>query len=148
MGIVQKETLVFFFYTRMPRETARQRGKKLEDARKSRLEQASSSVPKVEKQTDVNGLYSLKASPATKAKFPCLLRARWTRSSRNYRHHPVCHGYKSRNRCICGYRCLFRHADGEKKSSARSRRRRRYSRRNRYSEKKKSKVVYLKTQIL
>ena len=49
LDIVQ--TLVVF-YTRMPRETVRQRGKEMEDARKSRLEQASSSV---------------KASPATKA---------------------------------------------------------------------------------
>ena len=40
----------------------------MEDARKSRLEQASSSVPKVKKQTYVNGVYSLQASPVTKAK--------------------------------------------------------------------------------
>ena len=68
MGLVQEETLaVLVFYTRMPWETVRQRGNKMEDARKSRLEQASFSRPKVKKQ-DVNGLYSLKASPATKAK--------------------------------------------------------------------------------
>ena len=35
-----------------------------------REEQASSSVPKVKKQTDVNALYSLKASPATKTENP------------------------------------------------------------------------------
>ena len=29
------------------------------------------------------------------------------RSSRNCRHHPVCRGYKSGNRCIRGYRCLL-----------------------------------------
>ena len=26
----------------------------------------------------------------------------------------VCRGYKSGNRCICGSRCVYRHADGEK----------------------------------
>ena len=67
MDIVQEETLVVF-YTRMPRGTVRQRGKKMEDARKCRQEQASSPVPKVKKQTDVNGLYSLKACPVTGAK--------------------------------------------------------------------------------
>ena len=55
-----------------------------------------------------------------KLKIPCLLRARWKISSHNCRHHPMCRGYKSRNRCIYGRRCLFRHAD-EKKPSARSR---------------------------
>ena len=67
MDIVQEQTLVVF-YTRMPRGTVRQRGKKMEDARKCRQEQASSPVPKVKKQTDVNGLYSLKACPVTGAK--------------------------------------------------------------------------------
>ena len=36
------------------------------------------------------------------------------KSSCNYWHRPACRGYKSGNRCICGVRCLFRHADGEK----------------------------------
>ena len=40
------------------------------------------------------------------------------------------------NRCICGHRCLFRLADGEKKPSARSRKRR-YWRSSCYSEGKK-----------
>ena len=26
----------------------------------------------------------------------------------------MCRGYKSGNRCIHGYRCLYRHAEGEK----------------------------------
>ena len=66
LGVVQEETPVVF-YSRMPRETVRQRGKKMEDARKSRLEQAYSSVPEVKKQIDGKSLDSLKASPATKA---------------------------------------------------------------------------------
>ena len=45
-----------------------------------------------------------------KPKMPCLLWARWKRSSCEYRHHPVCRCYKSGNRCICGYRCLCRQA--------------------------------------
>ena len=94
---------------------------KWRDARNSHLEQAFSSVPKVKTQTDVKSLYSRKASPVTEAKFFCLLRARCKISSCDYRHHPVCRGYKSGNRCIHGYRCLVRHADGEKKPSARLR---------------------------
>ena len=39
----------------------------MEDARKSRPEQESPSVPKVKTQTDVKSLNSLKASPATTA---------------------------------------------------------------------------------
>ena len=37
LGFVEEETLVVF-HTRMPRETARQRGNEMENARKSRLE--------------------------------------------------------------------------------------------------------------
>ena len=80
-----------------------------------------------------------------KLKIPCLLRARWKISSCDYRHHPVCRGYKSGNRCIHGYRCLCRQADGKSNLSAWSRRR--YSRNSFYSEKKRSTVVYLTTQI-
>ena len=46
--------------------------------------------------------------------------ARWKISSCDYRHHPVCRGYKSGNRCIHGSRCLCRQADGKSKPSARS----------------------------
>ena len=49
----------------------------------------------------------------------------------------MCRGYKSGNRCIHGYRCLFRHADGERKPSARSRSR--YSRFSCYSDRKTKK---------
>ena len=42
----------------------------VEDARTSRLEQASSSVPKVKEQTDVKSSNSQEASPATGAKNP------------------------------------------------------------------------------
>ena len=66
-------------------------------------------------------------------------------SSCDYRHHPVCRGYKSGNRCIHGYRCLYRQADSKSNLSARLRRE--YSRNSCYSEKKMSKVVYLKAQI-
>ena len=44
--------------------------KEVGDARRSRLEQASSSVPKVKEQTDVKNSNSLKASPATRAENP------------------------------------------------------------------------------
>ena len=46
--------------------------KEVRDARRSRLEQASSSEPKVKEQTDVKSSNSLEASPATRAKIPCL----------------------------------------------------------------------------
>ena len=48
----------------------------VEDARKSHLEQVSSSVPKVMEQIDVKNSNSLKASPATGGKIPCLWLAR------------------------------------------------------------------------
>ena len=44
--------------------------KEVGDARRSHLEQASSSVPKVREQTDVKSSNSLKASPATGAENP------------------------------------------------------------------------------
>ena len=53
-------------------------------------------------------------------KNPCLWRARWKRSACDYRHHPVCRGYKAGNSCIHGYRCLCRQADGKSNLSARS----------------------------
>ena len=79
-------------------------------------------------------------------KIPCLWKARCKRSSWNYRHHPVCRGYKSGNRCIYGHRCIFRHADGEKKPSTRSRKEGTQGAVAILRE-KRSKVVYLKTQI-
>ena len=75
----------------------------------------------MKEQTDVKSSNNLEASPVTKATNPLSLRATCERSSCDYRHPPQCRGYKSGNRCIYGHRCLFRHADGEKKPSARSR---------------------------
>ena len=70
-----------------------------------------------------------------KLKIPCLWLTRWNRSSCVYRLHPVCRGYKSGNRCIHGYRCLYRRADGKSNLSARSKIR--YSRSSCFSEMKK-----------
>ena len=67
------------------RETMRE---EVGDARRSRLEQASSSVPKVKEQTDVKSSNSPKASPATGAKNPLSMMAKCKRSSCDYRHHP------------------------------------------------------------
>ena len=70
--------------------------KEVKDARKSHPEQVSSSAPEVEERIDVKNSNSLKASPATRVKKnPCPWLTRWRRSSCNYRHHPVCRGYKS-----------------------------------------------------
>ena len=80
-------------------------------------------------------------------KIPCLWRSRWKRSSCDYRHHPVCRGYKSRNRCIYGHRCLFRHADGERKPQREFEKKKVLKEQVRLWEEKTSKVVYLKTQI-
>ena len=63
---------------------------------------------------------SLEASPATRAKIPCLWRKRCKRSSCDYRHPPVCRNYKSANRCIHGSNGLYRHADCAEKPSMRS----------------------------
>ena len=104
--------------------------------RKSHLEQAYSSVPKVKKPTDVKSLNSVKASPATEAKNPLSLVGEmkkfvvWLSTSSRV---SWLHG----NRCIHGYRCLFRHAHGERKPSASSKRRR-YSRISCYCERKTS----------
>ena len=76
--------------------------KKVGDAGKTHLEQASSSVPKVKEQTDVKSSNSLKARVKKK---PCLWLTRWKKPSCNYQHHPVCRNCKSGIRCICGIRC-------------------------------------------
>ena len=119
IGSCSKRDICSFLHTHATgdRETMRE---EVGDAEKSRLEQASSSVPNVKEQTDVKSSNSPEASPATRAEIPCLWEARCKRSTCNYRHHPVCHGYKSGNRCIYGHCCLRRHADGERKPSARS----------------------------
>ena len=106
--------------------------------------QASSSVPKVKEQTDVKSSNSPETSPATRAKIPCSWGQDEKRSSCDYRHHPVCRNYKSGNRCICGHRCLLRHAHGERKASARSRKE--CTQGVALLREKRSKVVYLKIQ--
>ena len=63
---------------------------------------------------------SREASPSTRAKIPCLWGANCKRSSRDYRHPPVCRNYKSGNGCIHGQRCHYRRADGKEKPSKRS----------------------------
>ena len=62
-----------------PRATGRREimWKEVGDAKRSHLEQVSSSVPKVTEQTDVKNSNSLKANPATRVKkIPCLWKAR------------------------------------------------------------------------
>ena len=124
MGHVQGENLVVF-YICLPREAVRQRREEVRNARGSIIkpatgnrehgrkdkEQASSSGPKVKEQTDVKSSKSQKTSLATRAKIPFLWRAKCKRSSCDYRHPPVCHTFKSGNRCIHGQRCLVRNAD-------------------------------------
>ena len=108
VGLVQEETLVVLC-TLMPRETVRTtrdeeerrkkfspRASKWRNRLTEKLEQSKGPVLGVELQ------------------IPSLLRARWKRSSCDSRQHPVCRGYKSGNRCIHGYRCLHRPADGKK----------------------------------
>ena len=158
MGLVQKGDSCSFLHSRASgnreRETSAEEVKNTgvsslkpaadNERRQKGTEQASSSVPTGKGQTDDKRSKSLETRPATGAKISCLWSARCTKSSCDYRHPPVCRNYKSGNRCIHGNNCLYRHADGEEKPSARSKRR--YSRISCYSE-KKSKVVYLKTQL-
>ena len=94
---------------------------KNDEQRRKGKEQASSSVPTGKGQTDVKSSTSPEASPATRAKIPCLWEeARCKRSSCEFRNPPVCRDYKSGNRCICGSNCLYRHAGGEEKPSKQS----------------------------
>ena len=68
-----------------------------------------------------------------------------TRSSCNYRHHPMCRGYKSGNRCIYGHRCLMLMV---RRNPARGREKKVLKEQLLFQgEKKRSKVVYVKTQI-
>ena len=82
--------------------------------------QASSSVPTGKGQTDVKSSASRDASPATRAKIPCLWVARCERPSCYFRHPSVCREYKCGKRCIYGKSCLYRHADGREKPSKKS----------------------------
>ena len=94
-----------------------------ETVSKKKREQASPSVPKVTEQTDVRSSGCREARPATRAKIPCLWRAKCKISSCDYRHPPVSRNDKSGNGCIHGHRCQYRHADGEEKPSKRSKKR-------------------------
>ena len=105
LGLVQEGTLVIF-YTRMPREIVRTTWNEVE-IRKNFSPGASIL-------TNEKAWNCLKTSPVTKAENPLSLVGNMKISSCDYRHLPVCRGYKSGNRCICGIRCLYRHADGEK----------------------------------
>ena len=108
LGLVQEETLVVF-YTRMPRETVRITWNEVEIRKKfSPRSKHTLLYRKWNTQTDGKSLNSLKASP----------------------------GYKSGNRRIHGYRCLYRRADGKSNLSARSKIR--YSRSSCFSEMKKN----------
>ena len=89
---------------------------KWRDARKSHLEHASSSVPKVKTQTDVNSSHSVKASPATGAKKPLSMEGKMKKDLRVIIDIIPCVVVTRLG--IHGYRCFFRHADGERKPSA------------------------------
>ena len=121
LGLVQEETLVAF-YTRMPRETVRttwnevEIRKKFSSGSKHRLQ-----YRKWKTQTDEKAWTVWRPALWLKLKITCLWWARWKISSCDYRHHPVCRGYKSGNRCIHGYRCPCRQADGKSATSARGR---------------------------
>ena len=108
MGPVQEITLVVF-YTRMPRETVR---KNVEWSGDTQEILTWSKLPLQYRKwkTQIDGKAWTVQRPVLrlKLKIPCLLRARWKISSCDYWHHPVSRGYKSGNRCIHGYRCLFR----------------------------------------
>ena len=109
------------------RETTRE---EVEDARRSRPEQASSSVPKVKEQTDVKSSNSLEASPATKVKNPLSMVVTSLETD--------------------AFIAIVAYFDKlmVRRNPAREVEKRRYSRSNCYSEViKRSKVVYLKTQI-
>ena len=94
-------------------------------------------------------LNSLKASPATKAENSLSMVGKmkniavWSSSSSSSRVSLITSSW---NRCIHGYRCLYRRAEGEQKPQ-REVETRRYSRISCYSENKTSKVVYLKSRI-
>ena len=112
-GLVHEETIAVF-YTRMPRDAVRLCGKKWETQgsltwNKHLLQHRQWKTDWREKLKQFKG-----QSCNWSRKIPCLWMARWIRSSCYYLHHPVCRGYKSGNRCICGIRSLYRHADGEK----------------------------------
>ena len=108
MGLIQEETLVVF-YTLMPRETVRTTRDE-EERRKKFSPRASKWRKRLTEKLEQSRGQSCEWS----YKFLVYCGARWKRSSCDSRQHPVCRGYKSGNRCIHGYRCLHRPADGKK----------------------------------
>ena len=128
--------LVVFWNTRMPRETVRTTWDEVEWRKEDlTLNEHPPQCRKWIHRLTWKGWTVQRPVLRWKPRIPCPRLSRWKISSRNFRHHPVCRGYKCGNRCIHGYRCLYRH-DAERKPSARPRRR--YSRISCYSEKKKS----------
>ena len=73
-------------------------------------------------QTDVESSNSRESSPATEAKNPSSMAGKMKKDRRAIIGIiPVGRGYRSGNRCISGVRCRYRHVDGEKRPSERSR---------------------------
>ena len=145
LGLVQEETLVVS-HTSMTREAVRRRWDEVERRKKFSLG-ASILFSTESEETDWwKSLNSPKISPVTKAKNSLSMVGKMKKTSCDSRHHPVCRGYKSGNGCIYGYRCLFRHADGNEETQ-RKVGEGRYSRSSCYSEKRVEGEMYLKTQI-
>ena len=120
LGLVQEETLVVF-YARMPRDTVRTTWNEVEIRKKfSSRSKHPLQYRKWKTQTDEKSLNSLKASPVTEAENSLSVVGKMEISSCDYRHHPVCRGYKSGNVFVHGYRCLCPQADGKSNLSARS----------------------------
>ena len=113
LGLVQEETTVVF-YTRMPRDTVRLCGKKWETQEGLTWSKHPLQYRKWENRLTWKDQTVWKPALQLELKIFCLWKARWKRSSCNYRQHPVCRGYKSGIKCTCGIHCLYRHADGEK----------------------------------
>ena len=135
LGSCSRRDACSFLFTRMPRETVRTTWDEVERRKEDlTLNEHPPQCRKWIHRLTWKAWTVQRPVLRWKLRILCLRLSRWKISSRNFRHHPVCRGYKSGNRCIHGYRCLYRH-DGEWKPSARPRRR--YSRISCYSEKKK-----------
>ena len=119
---------------------------KWRDARNSHFERAFSSVPKVKKQTDVKSLNSLKASPATEVKKFLVYCGQDEKYRRVIIDIILCVVVTSLE--AKAFMAMVAYFDMLMviRNPARGRRRR-YSRSSCDSEKKRSKVVYFKTQI-
>ena len=123
LGFVQEETLVIFHThaTGDRREDNVERSGDTQDILSSRSKHPLQ-YRKWKTQTDGKSLNSLKASPVTRAENSLSMVGKMKISSCDYRHHPVCRGRKSGNRCH-GSRFLCRQADCKSNLSAKSKRR-------------------------